>query len=199
MGIIEFLDQHSGSLTVIITLVYVVATVMICWANFRSAKASREQLLEMRKQYEEDNRPRIGVEFLFENRTYYGLRFVNTGKAIAQRVRIQFEDSFIDSIENKAFSEALKLQKGKECIIGIGQHYDMFFGESESRENPNQKPATGMITYRDSMKEYSEPFFIDLKQYMSIYSVTTSEDRLMEKLMKQNQQLEGIRKALEKK
>lgn len=60
MSIIEFLDQHNGSLMVIITFIYVVATAMICWANIRSAKASRDQLaksqqqlVESRKQFDE--------------------------------------------------------------------------------------------------------------------------------------------------
>ena len=48
--LIQFLDLHSGSLTVLvagmsmlITLVYVVATIFICRANIRSAEATREQ------------------------------------------------------------------------------------------------------------------------------------------------------------
>ena len=38
-------------LMVIITLVYVVATVFICIANIKSAKAAREQTEEMKKQF----------------------------------------------------------------------------------------------------------------------------------------------------
>ncbi len=53
MSIIEFLDQHNGSLMVIITFIYVVATAMICWANIRSAKASRDQLAKSQQQLEE--------------------------------------------------------------------------------------------------------------------------------------------------
>ncbi len=34
-------------LMVIITFVYVIATIFICYANFKSAKASKEELAEM--------------------------------------------------------------------------------------------------------------------------------------------------------
>ena len=48
---------------VIVTGIYVVATIFICWANIKSAKASKEQLCEMQRQYTEANRPIIEVEF----------------------------------------------------------------------------------------------------------------------------------------
>ena len=39
-----------------ITVVYVIATVFICWANFSSARASKAQLEESKRQYEETKR-----------------------------------------------------------------------------------------------------------------------------------------------
>ena len=41
---------------VIITIVYVFATIAICLANFKSAKASREQLKESKRQFNENQR-----------------------------------------------------------------------------------------------------------------------------------------------
>lgn len=46
-------------LMVIITAVYVVATIAICIANFKSAKATREQLDESKRQYEDKKRLEI--------------------------------------------------------------------------------------------------------------------------------------------
>lgn len=46
-------------LMVIITVVYVVATIAICWANIRSASASKDQLAEMKRQYEDDKRMKL--------------------------------------------------------------------------------------------------------------------------------------------
>ncbi len=57
MGVLKtfigFLDLHSGSLTFLITFVYVVATIVICRANIKSAVATREQVSEQKKQFED--------------------------------------------------------------------------------------------------------------------------------------------------
>ena len=37
-------------LMVIITFAYVIATIFICWANIKSAKAAKEELAEIKKQ-----------------------------------------------------------------------------------------------------------------------------------------------------
>lgn len=54
--LIEFLDAHDGSLMVIITIVYVLATIFICYFNGKSARATQEQIEESRRQYEETKR-----------------------------------------------------------------------------------------------------------------------------------------------
>lgn len=54
--LIRFLDVHNGSLMVIITLVYVFATILICIFNGKSAKATQDQIKESRQQYEETKR-----------------------------------------------------------------------------------------------------------------------------------------------
>ncbi len=79
---------------VLITAVYVLATILICWANIKSAKAVREQLAEARRQYEEDNCPRITYEMIYENRTFYGIRFSNHGRRVANHVQIKFSQDF---------------------------------------------------------------------------------------------------------
>ena len=118
---------------VIITGIYVVATVFICWANFKSANASKEQLKEMQKQYAETNRPLIEIEFHYSRRTWYLARFVNHGNLTAQHVRINLNQSFIDSLPEESFRNELKRIMGRECIIGVGQHYDLFIGSNNLR------------------------------------------------------------------
>lgn len=54
--VIQFLDVHNASLMVIITLVYVLATILICIFNGKSAKATQDQIKESRQQYEETKR-----------------------------------------------------------------------------------------------------------------------------------------------
>lgn len=56
MCIIEFLNDYNGALMVIITAIYVIATIVICIANYNSAKATKEQLDESKRQFAETQR-----------------------------------------------------------------------------------------------------------------------------------------------
>lgn len=69
--LINFLDVHSGSLTFLVTAVYVIATIFICYANLKSAKATREQVTESKRQFEEARRLEIMPYLQFES--YDGL------------------------------------------------------------------------------------------------------------------------------
>lgn len=56
---IMFLDCHSGALTFLATAVYVVATIFICGANIKSANATKKQVAESERQFEETQRLQI--------------------------------------------------------------------------------------------------------------------------------------------
>ena len=56
MDIIQFIDAHDGLFLDILTAVYVIATMFITWSNLKSAKASRAQLEEDRRQYYDKKR-----------------------------------------------------------------------------------------------------------------------------------------------
>lgn len=72
-NIINFLNTNNGALMVIITAVYVLATILICRSNIKSAKATSEQVIaakeqiaatktqldESKRQYEETKRLQI--------------------------------------------------------------------------------------------------------------------------------------------
>ena len=71
-----WLNTNSG----ILTLLTAIATFITCWCSFISAKATRAQVEEMRRQYKEENRPFIGTELTYVRRTFYGIKFINHGK-----------------------------------------------------------------------------------------------------------------------
>ena len=181
---------------VIITVIYVVATILICWANFKSAKASKEQVKEMQRQYAEANRPVIEVEFHYIRRTWYIVRFVNRGERTAQHVRINIEQSFIDSLPEESFQKELERLKGKECIIGVRQHYDLFIGSNLLCGNPNMKPLTGTVEYEAQGNVYKTHIFVDLENYLTFYSTTTDEEDLFKSVKKIGDELKGISQTL---
>ena len=181
---------------VIITAVYVVATIFICWANIKSANASKEQLIEMRRQYAEANRAEIEIEFHYLQRTWYVVRFVNRGGSTAQHVKINVAQSFIDSLLEETFHEALESLQGKECIIGIGQHYDLFIGSNKLRKNPDIKPFTGTVEYESQGVSYQSDLFVDVEHYMTFYSSTTEEDKRLKSLQEMSTELKEIKQVL---
>ena len=65
--ILNFLQTYSGAFTFIITVVYVIATIFIMWANIRAANASRKQIDESQKQFDTTSRlqcmPFLQLEF----------------------------------------------------------------------------------------------------------------------------------------
>lgn len=52
----DFLNDNSQALMVLITAIYVIATINISNANIKSAEATREQIIESKQQFEESKR-----------------------------------------------------------------------------------------------------------------------------------------------
>lgn len=181
---------------VIITGVYVIATIFICLANIKAANASKEQLQEVQKQFAETNRPNIELEFHYNRRTWYIARFVNRGNLTAQHVKINLDQEFINSLSEESMRRELERIKGKECIIGAGQHYDLYIGSNQLRENPNVKQLTGTITYESQGKNYQSDLFVDLEHYMTFYSSTTDEEDLLKSIKKISDELKDIKQVL---
>ena len=191
------MNSLTDWLMVVITCIYVVATIFICIYNYKSAKASKEQLAEMKKQYNEENRPNIEVEFIYERRSWYGLRFINHGRRTAQDVHIQLDQKFIDSLPKENFRLLLTKQKDKKCIIGVGQHYDLFIGGNELRGYPNMIPVTGVITYRSSGAIYSSDISVDLENYITFFSINSDKDDIIKELQAETHALEKIAAVIE--
>lgn len=182
---------------VVLTAIYVLATIFICYFNYGSTKASREQAAEMRRQYEEENRPYITVELIYERKAFYGLRFSNHGKRLADHVRIQLDQAFVDGLNEPSFRATLERTKGKECIIGIGQHYDLYFGTNKFRENTEKSALSGQVTYQDGSRTYTEAFSIDFDSYATFFSMNSAADDFLKEMRAQTKELKGIKEALQ--
>lgn len=182
-------------LMVSITFIYVVATILICCFNYLSSKASKEELAEMKKQYEEENRPRIEIEFIYERRTWYIVRFINHGKLAAQHVKIELDEEFINSLPDQQIKDILLKQKHKECIIGVEQHYDLYIASNELQGKPDLKPVTGKLTYQDEKKSYESDIYIDMINYATFFS-STYDDPMIKELKNIKREIEGIKSTI---
>lgn len=97
----EWIQNNGSALMVIITFIYVIATVFIFIANNKSAKATREQLEESKRQFSETQRlsvlpclsVSIGKEpFQDKDGKSFPNMYFNTG-----RIRINDRMAYIDS------------------------------------------------------------------------------------------------------
>lgn len=183
-------------LMVVITAVYVIATILICRANIKAANASKAQLEEMKKQFAAENRPIIETEFLYKRRAFYVLRFINHGRRTAQHVKINLDQEFIDSLSEEPFRNIILKQKEKECVIGVGNHYDLFIGSNRMRGNSSLKPVTGEIHYEGSNESYTDKVFVDLRNYMTFFSTSTEKDDLLKAIKENTVELRGIKNVL---
>lgn len=177
---------------IILTTIYVIATIVICFFSYKTIKVTRAQTTELRKQYEEENRPYITIEMIYERRKFYGIRLINHGKKIANNVLIDLDQSFIDSITEQTFKSLLEKEKDRKCIIGIGQSVDLFFGSNEFRTSNKIKTISGQVTYSNGDNQYKENIDIDFERYSTFFSILTDSDDLLSQIKKQTGELNAI-------
>lgn len=182
---------------VALTGIYVVATIFISVFNYRTAKATKEQITEIKRQYETENRPYITTEFVYLRRAFYVLRFTNHGKRIATHVKILFDQAFLDSILEPSFRGMLENQKGRECIIGIEKQHELFIGSNKYTNNPHKIPISGQVVYSDGDNNYTNEFCIDAGKYSTFFSINTDTDDILAALKSQTEQLKKIGNILE--
>ena len=179
-------------LMVIITFIYVVATICICVANINSSKAAKEQTEEMKKQFSASNRPNVAAEIVYLKRTYWVLRFINHGNQTAYNTKIFLEQDFIDKIED-SFKKPLQDLKDKVCTIGVNQHYDIFIGSNEIRKITNINKIKGqIITTGYNGIIYADDFEIDIENYVTFFSVNSENEDLLKEIKEQTRELNKI-------
>lgn len=160
----------------------------------------------MQKQIADDNRPRIEIEFMLMNRSFYALRLVNHGRHTAYKTKIKLSQAFIDSLPNDKFRWLLELEKDKECLIGVNQHYDLYLGNVQLKETANLQPLAGTITYEWNGSNYTEDIYVDVARQMTFFTVDDESKEIINEYKKNNielkrivYELEKIQNALEKK
>lgn len=157
--------------TIILAAITSITTILMCIANYKSAKATREQVKEMQRQFEELNRPYINVEVSYVKSIFIALKFVNNGKSIANNVEIHFSKDFLNSLEDY-MKTMLEVDDKKTCIIGVNQSYIIYLGDYDHIKNNCKVPASGDLIYYSNGKKYVEEFTIDLSKYKTFYSVS---------------------------
>ena len=148
-----------------ITTVYVIATIFICMANIKSAKASRDQIAESQRQFGEDQRIKLLPYFqiteiskpnrtdgwmncqLSQNRqntncvvegTFY-FQIKNIGHDIAKEIEFQWADISMGTLD--PFIVSLATGESRDAEFLIRASYDSVC--------PNNRNAILRIKYKD--------------------------------------------------
>lgn len=186
-------------LMVIITAVYVIATIVICVFNGKSAKAAKEQtetakqqINEMIRQYNESNRPIVIIRFEIIRSGLLCFVVENIGPVAAKDIKIKINDDFIDNIEKE--DKQIRIREASEATLFLSSHQKIFIllGGQSHFSKIASVTAKIDITYNGMFNEHTE---IDLWQYR--FMLTYSSE--LEDISQHLKHIENETKAYHKK
>ncbi len=148
-------------LMVIITAIYVVATIVICYFNGKAAAAAKKQTDEMIRQYNLSNRPYITIHFDVIRSGLLCFVIENEGTSSAHNVSVKINKKFIDGLENENDKERLEKFADAALYLVSKQKIYLLLGGQPSFSKLAENIAEIDIEY-DDFKEHTT---IDLNQY----------------------------------
>jgi hypothetical protein len=200
MTIITWLNNNSGFVMALLTLVYVIATILICIFNYKSAKATNEQTKESYKQFIENNRAHIVPKIIELEGEMLCLSFQNIGKDIATDVVINVNEKWLKKLE-KTFTfpevaNSLRKIKKKKLFLTVDQQlcYGLCIPGNghEDFKVLGEIPLKIDISYKTLENNYEEHYEIPLDGYN--YMVNISDYARLTK--KQIQEMKNTNKEL---
>ena len=197
---VQWCNINNGCIMVALTFIYVVATILICIFNYKSAKATKEQIKESYKQFIENTRAHIIPKINELEGEVICLVFENIGKEIANEVEIDVKEEWLKRLEKtKTFPEvadSLRQIKNKKLFFTVDQK--MYYGlcipgnGCDDFKEISEEDLVIIIKYKSLNRYYEEKYTISLGAYN--YMVDQSDYTRLTK--KQIQELKIINKNL---
>lgn len=186
-------------LMVIITTIYVIATIFICIYNGKSASAAKEQaevarkqIDEMIKQYKEINRPYVTIRFDIIRSGLLCFVVENEGPLPAHNVRIKINQKFIDNIKDVSDRKTLEELNEATIYLASKQKMTIFLGGQLSFSDISKEIAKIDIMYDG----YNESTEIDINQYRFLLVYNSSVEDISQHLKKMKQNEENFYKNI---
>lgn len=165
----KYIPEITQCLMVIITALYLSATIIMCVFNGKSAKAAKEQTQELKNQFYAINRPVLTVNTVYIEKGFWIIRIRNEGSQTAMKTRLKINQQFIDDLPEEKYRKALEADKTRERTIGVGQEFDLIFGTQEYTRLKEKADLCGQILYCGiNGMEYTDDFEVDLQSYATI-------------------------------
>lgn len=210
MEVIKWLNDNNGFVMALLTFVYVIATILICIFNYKSAKATKEQTKESYNQFIENSRARIVPKIIVLEGEMLCLAFQNIGHDIAMDAVIDINEEWLKKLEQTVklseFATSLRKIKNKKIFLTVNQQicYGLCIPGDGTRDYDilSEEELIINISYKSLNNNYSECFHIHFDAYN--YIIDQSDyTRLTKKQIKEmretNKELKNIKESLKNK
>ncbi|WP_252238550.1 hypothetical protein [Clostridium sp. VAP51] len=151
----------------ILTCINVVITFFICIFNYKSAKATREQIAESQRQFAESNRPYVNAVFEIVNGGLACLVISNNGNKVAENVEIKINEEFLNLLNARDRKQIMKFIS-ENIVIGVDQKWTLLIGSHLQLEELSEEKIIIDITYNDGDKQYKDKNTIILSGYLGV-------------------------------
>ena len=155
MCLVQLCNDNQGFIMVLLTLVYVVATIIIVCQMSKSNRISRQ--LEKNR-----CRPYVIFDIFVKKELFIHASIKNIGFTPACNVKVNITPALTKEIEGKVVKSILADHVFK--LLAPGREIDDYIASTGDKEKTLSYQGT--IEYEDSESEkYSEPFEIDISYY----------------------------------
>lgn len=162
---IDWCNDNQGFAMVLLTMVYVLATIAICIFNYKSAKATTEQTKELKRQFDEQNRAFLTVTMQKLKNGLIALCIENHGNKIARNINIKINDEFVKSLRDDIAKKNVAELLESNFIVGVGQKWHIYLETCINLPKIANIKMILNLTYEDDSGEYEEKTTIDFGQY----------------------------------
>ena len=195
MEFIKIINTNQGFFMVLLTLFYVIATIIICIYNHRSAKATSNQTKELIRQFEEQNRPYIIITMQKLKNGLLTLCIENIGKKLANNITININKEFLNSLSDELAKRNMAKLLDSHFNLGIQQKFYIYLNVCHKIKEMNV-PLLLHVSYSDDKRKYEDSITIDFDQYHWILLNDSDITDIRDSLSKANDINKSINKNL---
>ena len=176
---IDWLNQNSGLIMAILTLVYAVTTILIWWSGHKATQTAQQQLKESKEQTFEISRGLL-IAKIYEVDKNVILTFENIGKSIVKDATITISKEFVDIFSKT--SDLLSNMNAQRHYFAPAQKVNFFLyklcsrGNDTTPEKLKDTPAKVQFEYETLGRKVKEEIEININPLVrSFYGMTPEE------------------------
>lgn len=181
---ITWMNENSGFLMVVITFTYVIATILICVFNWKSAKASRDQIISSQKQQEQN----AGLQLYSMRKEIINKIAKHQYNEVFWDVPLLFDTKLSDKYANIAY-DAGRLEKLELSIHVFEEELSIFFPQRKEIINSRILSAKTNKEY-DTLGEFIKSILKDTINYEKV-------SNLIDDYIKNLEDADNIRRSVD--